>query len=152
MSKLASILSSILLVTFFFSCSPQQGGLQKTSDRVSELVINNLVANRWCQLNSTTKVIDYTWTFTGDFKAFSIDVNAGVLRFDWSITNDNVLSFYVPESTNTLLFQKNVSYNYDVTAHKRTMRWIDSGAQPTCDSQGVCSIPSSDVTNFVECE
>lgn len=154
MYKISLVITMPLFVLLFSACAPTQGNSTavKTNERVSELVINNLISNRWCQQNPTTAAIEYTWTLTKDFKATSIAADASEVSFNWSITNDNLLSFYFPKTNNGPIFTKKVSYNYDVAAHKRTMRWTEPQAQQTCNSQGICTISSGEVINFIECE
>jgi hypothetical protein len=152
MSKFAIALMSVFLANFLFSCAPSQGSSNPNrNDRVSESVINNLVANRWCQKNSTNSAIDYTWTFSKNLKATALAADATEETFKWSITNDNILTVSIPD-TITTIFIKKVSYNYNVAAHKRTMSWVDPQAQQSCDNQGLCTITSSETVNFVECE
>lgn len=151
MSRLALVITSMFLTNFLFSCSPQQGSTTPNNDRVSEYVINDLTSSRWCQLNSAGSAVEYTWTFTKNYKATSIAADASAENFNWSITNNNILSVYLPNANSTI-FSKQVSYKYNVSAHRRTMRWTDPQAQQTCDNQGVCTITSSDAVNFVECD
>lgn len=152
MSKLLIVLASIFLTHFVLSCAPTQGSSTPTgNDRVSESVINNLIANRWCQTNSTNSAVDYTWSFTKNFKATAIAQDATEKTFNWSITNDNILTFSTPNTNNTIFTQK-VTYNYNVAAQRRTMKWIEPQAQQSCDSQGNCSITASDSINFIECD
>lgn len=154
MRKIIISLTSIVLMNLFSACAPEGANNKSTgSDRVDELVINDLTANKWCQKNQTTGATEYHWLFVRDKRVFTTNASDQASQaFAWTITNDNVLSV-MSAPNGPVLFTKKVSYSYDINIHKRTMRWIDTQTQQNCDNQGVChQVPQSDITSFTECE
>lgn len=126
----------LLPLLFLIGCAPESNTL-KTEPRsqVNELAINSLVANKWCQQNTTTGATEYKWQFNRDLTATASkqDSQTSPETFQWTITSDDVLTLKV--GMLTVIFIKKVTYNYNVAALKRTMAWNDG-----------------EVTNFIECD
>ncbi len=126
----------LLFFLFLMACAPEANTLRtEPRSQVNELAVNNLVANSWCQRNTTTGATEYKWQFNKDLTATATKPNqqTNPETFQWSITSDNILTLKV--GMLAIIFIKRVTYNYDVTELKRTMAWSDG-----------------EVTNFIECE
>ena len=149
-----SLLSLVFGVALFTSACAPTGNTNKSTntDQVNEFVINNLISNKWCQTNQSGTSTAFLWAFS---RNNTVLVNASATQtqeaYFWRINNDNLLTVSTA-ANGVALFNKKVSYTYDVNTHKRTMRWTEPTAQQTCNEQGVCSIAPSDITFLTECE
>lgn len=125
----------ILALSLLTACAPTTSTL-KTEDSVRINAFDNLVANKWCQQNQSTRAAEFSWQFSKDFKATSVDLSSQQQEsFGWSITDDNVLT--VTDTTNTVLFNKKIYFNYSVAEHKQAMQWTDL---------------TPEVIHFIECD
>ena len=132
------ILSAFIAITTMTSCAPEgnQTITGRRDDTVNEQAINNLTSNKWCQLNPTSGDTEYLWVFDKNLQVISTQTTTQAQEFfAWSIDVNNFLTVFLAPSAP--LFRKFVTYGYNVTSHKRTMRWNESQADPI---------------DFIECE
>lgn len=132
------IFLAFLSITAMTSCAPEGNEtiVSRRDDTVNEQAVNNLAANKWCQLNPTSGETEYIWSFDKNLQVTSTQTTTQAQEFfTWSIDVSNLLTVFL--APNAPLFRKFVTYNYNVTSHKRTMRWNESQVDPI---------------DFVECE
>lgn len=145
----------------FLSCAPNSSSTLSTPNpgtTVDQNSFNSLIDLKWCQPIPAQQDFKIAWKFSKDlFIATWIKTDlktnlAVTQKYTWAMQNKTLLVNNL--SNGSLLFKKDISFDYDLTAGKKLMNWQSVSQSSTQCQNGICSGTqgSVEVMTLSECD
>jgi hypothetical protein len=134
--------TSLLLL----SCAPNSSSTLATPDRgnrVDQNSFNSLIDLKWCQPIQPQQDFKIAWKFSKDLFIATkyqgdLKTNQEVTqKYSWSMQNKTLIVKNLMNGS--IIFQRDLSFDYDFTTGKKLMNWQTVSQSSTQCQNGICS-------------